>query len=313
MTAAKALTDYCRDYLTLRRSMGHRLQRHDRMLAGFLAELAAAGQDAITAAAAVRWACAPTDATPRWWAARLSAVRGLAEYIHSRDPGRAGLIPADAIPARVTRTVPYIYTPGQVRALMDAALALRPPIRGITLATIIGLMAATGLRISECLALNITDVDTAGNMLAVTGKRGRPRLVPIDPTTSAALADYRQAATRLAARPDHEALFLTWRGTRAHAGNVEVAFRQLADALGYAARPGGRAPRLHDLRHSFSTNTLVRAHRDGADVDATIAVLATYLGHVSPASSYWYLQSVPELLDLAAAKITAAQQAGRLL
>lgn len=313
MTGSTPLADYSRDYLNLRRLMGHRLERHDRLLAGFLTELAAAGQDAITADAAIRWACAPTDAAPRWWAARLSVVRGLAEYIHSREPGRAETIPADAIPARVTRSVPYIYTPGQVRALMDAALALQPVIRGMSVATIIGLMAATGLRISECLALNIADVDTVSNVLAVTGKRRRPRLVPIDPTTCVALTDYRHAATRLAARPDREALFLTSRGSRPHAGNVEVAFRGVAVALGYAPRPGGRAPRLHDLRHTFSTDTLVRAHRDGADVDATIGVLATYLGHVSPASSYWYLQAVPELLNLAADKVTAAQQAGRLL
>lgn len=313
MTAAKPLGEYSADYLRLRRTMGHKLARHDWLLASFLAEQATAGRDAITADAAIAWACAPRGATPRWWAARLSVVRGLAEYVHSREPGRAEHIPADAIPARVARTVPYIYTQDQVRALMAAATALRPPVRGLTVTAVIGLMAATGLRISECLALNVTDVDSAADVLAVTGKRGRPRLVPVHPSTTAALADYRRAATALIDEPDGEALFLTWTGTRAHAGNIEVAFRGLIDSLGYAPQPGGRPPRLHDMRHSFSTNTLTRAHRDGADVDVTVAMLATYLGHVNPASTYWYLTTTPQLLELTAAKVAVAQQEGRLL
>ena len=201
----------------------------------------------------------------------------------------------------------------QAHAMAAPAAALRPPVRGLTVTAVIGLMAATGLRISECMALNVTDVDSAADVLAVTGKRGRPRLVPIHPSTTTALADYRQAATALVDKPDGTALFLTWTGTRAHAGNIEVAFRSLTVALGYTPQPGGQPPRLHDMRHSFSTNTLIRAHRDGADVDATVAVLATYLGHVSPASTYWYLTATPQLLELTATKVAAAQQDGRLL
>ncbi|MDN5895876.1 MAG: tyrosine-type recombinase/integrase [Nocardioides sp.] len=313
MTATKTLGEYSADYLRLRRTMGHKLARHDCLLASFLAEQAAAGRDAITLDAAIAWARAPRGVTPGWWAQRLSAVRGLADYVHNREPGRAEQIPVDAIPARTTRTVPYIYTQDQIRALMAAAATLQPPVRGLTVTAIIGLMAATGLRISECMALNVTDVDGATHVLAVTGKRGRSRLVPIHPSTTAALSDYRQAATALIDKPDGKALFLTWTGTRAHAGNIEVAFRGLIDDLGYAPHPGGRPPRLHDLRHSFSTDTLTRAHQDGADVDATVAVLATYLGHVSPASTYWYLTATPQLLELTATKVAAAQQEGRLL
>ncbi|GAA1549947.1 hypothetical protein [Brevibacterium picturae] len=110
--------------------------------------------------------------------------------------------------------------------------------------------------------------------------------MPIHPSTTTALVDYRRAATALIDKPDGKALFLTWTGTRADAGTIEVAFRGLIDYLGYAPQPGGRPPRLHDMRHSFSTNTLIRAHQDGSDIDATVAVLATYLGHVSPASTY---------------------------
>lgn len=313
MSGSKSLADYQRDYLRLRRAMGHALTGYDRLLTVFVAEVTADGQNMITVDAAVRWASAPADAMPLRRAARLAVVRGLANYIHSRDPGRAELIADDLIPARVTRTVPYIYNADQVQALMAAALMLRPILRGLTLSTVIGLMAATGIRISECLALDAGDVDTGDNVLTVTGKRGRRRLVPIHPSTTGALSDYRRASSSLVARADAHAFFLTFQGTRPHAGNVEAAFRGLTVGLGYHPRPGGKMPRLHDMRHSFASNALVRAYADGVDVDARVAVLATYLGHVSPASTYWYLTATPELMNLAAGKIAAAQQAGRLL
>lgn len=312
MTAEKKLVQYSGEYLQLRRAMGHRLARHEQILSGFFAALAATGQDSITVDSAIRWACAPDGATPCWWAERLSAVRGLAEYIHSRDPDRAELIPPGAIAARTVRRVPYIYTDEQIRALISAASALHPTVRALTISTIIGLMAATGLRISECLAMNVADLDVGNNVLAVTGKRGRPRLVPIHPSTTAALVRYRRATTALIDGPDAQAFFLTFIGTRVHASSAEVAFRSLTDKLGYAAHPGTRRPRLHDMRHTFSTNALVRAHREGADVDATVSVLATYLGHVSPVSTYWYLTATPQLLELVQAKVVAAQRDGRL-
>jgi integrase len=304
------LTDYQRDYLQLRHVMGHALHQHGPLISGFLADLDATGQTVITAEAAVRWACAPVDVTTRWWASRLAVIRGFATYVHGHDPSLAALIPDGLVPTRVVRSLPYIYTPAQIEGLMAAALTLRPVLRGLTLSTVIGLMGATGLRISECLALNISDLDVVENVLAVTGKRGHHRLVPIDPTTTTALREYLRASRTLTVGADPAAVFLNFQGRRAHAGNVQVAFRSLTEAVGYRPRPGGKMARLHDLRHSFATNTLLRAHLEGVDVDARIAVLATYLGHVSPASSYWYLTATPELLELAAAKVAAAQQQG---
>jgi len=309
----KTLRDYIRDYLQLRWAMGHKLARHEQMLTSFIAELTARGQDSITTEAAIAWACAPVEASPRWWARRLSVVRGLAAYIHSREPHRAQEIPADAITARSSRTVPYLYTPQQVLALMEGATRLRPTVRGLTMAAVIGLMSATGLRISEALALNVTDVDTDEDVLRVNGKRDRLRLVPIHRSTSTALLSYRQAVTPLVPAPASGAFFLTFTGTRPRANNIQVAFRGLVNELRYTPGPGGRPPRLHDMRHSFSTNTLLDAYRDQVDVDARVAVLATYLGHVSPASTYWYLTATPQLLALTADKVAAAQHKGRML
>jgi integrase/recombinase XerD len=304
MTAT--LTDYQSAYLQLRRVMGHALNGHGSLISGFVADLDAAGHTAITADAALRWACAPRVTTGRH-AGRLTVIRGFAAYVHSHDPCLAELIPNRLIPTRVVRSLPYIYTSAQIEALMAAALTLRPAARGLTLSTIIGLMAATGIRISECLALNNTDVDAVENVLAVTGKRGHRRLVPVHTTTMTAIVDYLRAR-RILATSDTPALFLNSCGRRPHAGNVQSSFRGLTIGLGYRPRPGGQMPRLHDLRHVFSTNTLIQAHTDGVDVDTRIAILATYLGHVSPASTYWYLSATPELLAVAAGKVAAAQQ-----
>jgi integrase/recombinase XerD len=304
-----ALSNYQRDYLQLRHLMGHALIGHASLISGFLADLDAGGHTAITVDAALRWACAPDDVTTRRRASRLAVIRGFATYVHSHDPYLAELIPDKLIPTRVVRALPYIYTPAQIEALMAAALTLRPALRGLTLSTIIGLMASTGMRISECLALNISDVDAGENVLTVTGKRGHRRLVPVHPSTLAAISDYLRARAALTTGTGTEALFLNSRGGRPHAGNVQSSFRGLTIGLDYHPRPGGKMPRLHDLRHVFATNTLIQACADGVDVDARIAILATYLGHVSPASTYWYYSATPELLALAAGRIAAAQRA----
>ena len=308
-----ALTGYQVDYLRLRRMLGATLGAHDRLIGNFLGWLAGTGQDTITTGAAVRWACLPTTAAPRWRANRLAVIRAFAAYVHAHDPDSAELIPANLIPSTVTHAVPYIYTRRQTCDLMDAAFRLDPPVRGLTLATVIGLLAATGLRIGEALALNLADVDLGGQVITVTGKYAKQRLVPIDPSAVAALRDYLRRSRDLVAAQDLDTFFVTSAGTRPHPGNLQTAFRAVTKQLDLPLRPGARGQRLHDFRHSFATTSLVDAYRDGVDVDAHIVVLATYLGHVSPASTYWYLTATPELLALAAQRVEAALADGGLL
>jgi len=169
------------------------------------------------------------------------------------------------------------------------------------------------MRIGEALALDTADVDLGAGVITVTGKYGKDRLVPLHPSTAGALAGYLSASRELVTARDPDAFFLTHIGTRPHTGNLQKAFRSLATALGLTPRPGAGPPRLHDFRHTFATESLAEAYRGGAGADARIAVLATYLGHVSPASTYWYLTASPELLGLAAERIEAAQSHGRLL
>lgn len=181
---ATVLEGYAQDYLRLRRVLGATLNGHGQLISSFLTSLNAAGQEAITIDEAVRWACLPADAAPRWRAYRLAVIRGYAAFIHAQDPSLAQIIPPKLIPSRVVHAIPYIYTPQQILELMEAALGLAPPARGLTLSTVIGLMAVTGMRIGETLALDFTDIDLGTGVITVTGKYGKKRLVPVHPSTT---------------------------------------------------------------------------------------------------------------------------------
>ena len=300
------LKQHAEDYLRLRRLLGATLNNHGWMISQFLAWLDDAGDESITVDAAVRWAVLPVDVGGRWRAFGLSVLRGFAGYVHAQNPGLAQIIPMGLIPSKVVHAVPYIYTPDQTVALMTAALTLSPPLRGLTLQTVIGLMAATGMRVGETVGLDLTDVDLTNGRLAVTGKYGKKRLVPILPSTVMALREYLRHSRELVTARDGAPFFLTFIGTRPLTESVERAFRLVATTLSLVARPGIPAPRLHDFRHTFATITLLDAYRQGIDVDAQVAVLATYLGHVSPASTYWYLSATPELLTVVSERVEAA-------
>jgi integrase len=300
------------DYLGLRRAMGHHLARHEQLIRAFLIEHERLGGTTITTEGALAWATRPQGTSARWHASRLNVVRDFARYLHARDPALAELIPMGLVRARVTRGVPYIYSPSQISELMATARSIIGGLRGETLRCVIGLMATTGLRVSECVALNNADVNLVEGVLSVTGKRANLRLVPLHPTTTEALRGYRHLTLTRAGSEKTDAFFHTTLATRPHPSALQKAFRQVTTHLEYSARPGGSLPRLHDLRHAFATSTLVRAHRDGRDVEREVALLATYLGHVSPVSTYWYLSAVPELLELAAERV-ALVAPGRLL
>ncbi len=291
------------EYLAWRRAMGYRLDRQAGQLCQFLDYLEARRAGTITVEDAVAWACLPSSGRTRWHAARLTAIRGFAAYVHADHSADAELIPTGLIPSRVEHAVPHLYTAEQVTDLIREARTLTPLIRGLTLATVIGLMASTGIRIGEALSLDTTSFDAARALLTVTGKYQKVRRLPIHTSTVAALTNYLQVSRRLVGPPKDDAFFVTLNATRPLAANVEKAFRVVTNSCGLRVEPGNKPPRLHDLRHSFAVNTLIEAHRDGVDVDARIATLAGYLGHVSPSSTYWYLTASPELLDLVAERV----------
>jgi integrase len=219
--------------------------------------------------------------------------------------------PPRLLPTKQRRPAPHIYTEAQIFELMAAARQLRSRsgLRGATFNVLIGLLAATGLRPGEALALDIDDVDLVGAVLTVReSKFGKSRFVPIEQSACDALTAY--ARFRDMARPRHEtsAFLVTARGGRLKGCTARRTFAALGRTVGL--RPpqchrSGRGPRLQDLRHTFATIRLVEWYSAGLDVDRLMPRLATYLGHVSTVETYWYIQAVPELLRLAAERMEA--------
>ena len=187
---------------------------------------------------------------------------------------------------------------------MRAAGALVPRLRAATYATVIGLLATTGLRIGEACGLDRDDVDLDTGVATVrNAKFGKSRQVPVHVSTLGALRLYAARRDQLCPTPSSPGFFVSTRGTRLDVHNVPHTFCRLLDAAGIAAPPGVRRPRLHDLRHTFTVATLLDWYRAGVDVQARLPLLSTYLGHVDPTSTYWYLQATPELLSLAVARL----------
>jgi integrase len=297
------------DYLLLRSLRGYQPGDQEWLIREYLDFLDLQGFTTITVSNALAWACLPVNARSRWRTQRLTVIRLFAAHLRASAPDAAELIPPGLLPARVVRPAPYLYRFDQVEALIREAINMRPALQGQTLATIIGLMAATGMRTAEALALNTADIDAGQGTILVRGKGGKQRLLPVHASTIAALARYVTSSRVLT--PHDDALFVSPAGSRPLANTVQQAFRRVATACHLQPRPGKRDPRLHDLRHTFAVNTLIDAHRSGSGIDARIAALATYLGHGSPIHTYWYLSASPELLHLVSDRIEKHVQGDR--
>jgi integrase/recombinase XerD len=307
-----ALRDHLEDYLALRRSLGYQLGRPAQLLRGFVSFLEAAGAAAITTADALAWATGPAGADPTWWRARLAAARGFARYLAPLVPG-TGVPPPGLLPGPLSRrAVPYLYSGAEVTALMTAARAIRTPLRAATYQTLIGLLAATGMRVGEAISLDRADLDAGQGLLTIrSGKFGKSRQLPLHASVLQALAGYaglRDTTCRQLATP---AFFASVAGTRLIYNNVHLTFHQLTQAAGLRPRSAACRPRIHDLRHTFAVTTLARWHADGGDVAARLPLLSTWLGHADPAGTYWYLTGTPDLMALAAARLEAPAREAR--
>lgn len=295
------------DYLATRRALGFKLTRTGALLAQFVAMLDARGCTSVTTAAALAWAAQPPEASPRWWATRLAAVRGFAQYLQTIDP-RTEVPPLGAFPARRARPVPYVYSAADVAAVLAATDTLCSPLKTATYKTLIGLLSVTGMRVGEAVALDNRDVDRHRAVLVIRkAKFGKSREVPLHRSSLQALERYRRDRDRLRPHRRSPSFFVSTRGTRLIYNNVHETFLRLI----YAAGLGRRQPRptLHDLRHTFAIQTVLGWYREGQDVEARLPLLSTYLGHVGPSSTYWYLTAVPELLEAATARLERARVA----
>jgi len=306
MTAYRSALD---DYLSLRRSLGHELADAARLLPRFVDHLEATGTSFVTTEVALDWAQGP-EAEPgsTVWPRRMMAARGFARYLTGID-ARTEVPPVGVLPfSPRPRRQPYIYSDFEVAALMaEARRAIPTPFRAATYATLIGLLASTGLRIGEAIRLQDPDVDRDGGVLIVReSKFGKSRQVPVLPSTVEALDTYAEQRRGFRPRSRCNSFFVSMRGTPLIYTDFCVSFGQLRDGIGIGANWPTR-PRIHDLRHSFAVHRLVDWYRDGADVQHRMAWLATYLGHRDPRSTYVYLSATPELLGHAARLLEASR------
>jgi integrase len=308
-----ALRQAAEEYLAMRRALGFKLTTQGRQLMSFVGFCEARGAGHVTAELALGWATRTSRGSSDevYQSRRLMVVRIFARHLAALDP--ATEVPAeDILPHHYRRIAPYLYSPAEITALMAAAGRLAPPLRAATWQALIGLLAVTGMRQSEARHLDRDHVDLAAGMLTIAdAKFGKSRQLFLHPTAVAALRRYQRRRDRWCPAPADPSFFISTRGTRLNEHTITHAFAALLDDAGIAGPPGRRRPRLHDLRHSFTVASLLDFYRDGGDVAARLPLLSTWLGHVDPKSTYWYLQAVPELLALAAGRLEQAFPPGQ--
>jgi integrase/recombinase XerD len=295
------------DYLRIRRGLGFRLREAESCLRNFVALLQAEGASYITRELSLRWATQPTKVQPSTWAWRLGMVRRFAIW-HSATEPRTEIPPAGLLPHRYRRKTPHIYGDEEIERLLRQTQQL-PSCKGLrarTFTTLFGLLVATGMRVNEALGLDRPDVDFEREILYIRRtKFGKSRYVPVHPSTVDALKQFAAVRDRIFPAPLTPAFFLSERGRRITEWMARYTFAKLSQQIGLRlSAPGhGRGPRLQDMRHRFAACTLIRWYRAGRDVERELPKLATYLGHVHVNDTYWYLEAVPELLQLATERL----------
>lgn len=303
-----ALTQAADDYLQLRRSLGHDLADAHRLLPSFVAYLDAIGEPTVTVRAALLWAQRPdADPASSVWPRRMTVARGFARHMSGID-ARTEVPPLGLIPSRQRWRPPFIYSPADVDALMVQARAIRWRLPAATHETVIGLLAATGMRVGEALKLDRGDIDWADGVLLIReSKFGKSRQVALHASSLEALERYARCRDQLLTRPATPSFFVSIRGTRIIYPVVQQVFRRLCSDAAVGAGSTTR-PRVHDLRHTFAVRTLLDWYQAGANVEARLPWLSTYLGHRDPRSTYWYLSAAPELLALAASRLELSRE-----
>jgi len=306
-----------KQYVALRRALGTQLEEPARTLVDFVDFMKREGADFIRSELALRWAMQPKLVQQATWARRLGMVRGFATWLSTVDP-RTEVPVSGLLPARRRRPKPHIFTDREVARLMAAAARLTEPKgpRAFTFVTLIGLLSVTGLRPAEAMALDKADVDLENGILSIRQtKFGKSRFVPVSVSTRAALLRYARKRDATWPPPRSDAFFLSSRGERLVGVTARRTFARISCAIGlrppFEGRSIGRGPRLQDFRHSFATQRLIEWYRAGVDVGQELPKLATYLGHVDVNHTYWYIEAVPELLQLATERLGGYQRGHR--
>lgn len=290
------------DYLDLRRSLGFKLKEAGNALPDFVAFMEQHRAPYITQALALAWAQQPSDVQPAQWAQRLSYVRQFARHRSATDL-RTEIPAPGLLPFQPKRARPYLYSTREICALLRAALEMpyrneREALLPSTYYCLFGLLSVSGMRLGEARNLELQDVDLTAGILTVRGaKLGKTRLVPLHASTCEVLANYIAKRQRhWAGRPVSSYLFVSSWGNRLDSGQIHRAFYALSRQIGLRSESDSHGPRLHDMRHVFATNTLVRWYRSDQDPERRLPILSAYLGHVHVEDTQWYLSASPELM-----------------
>jgi integrase len=302
-----------KDYIAIRRGLGFQLRLPAGYLRNFVAFLQAEGASHITTELALRWAIQPAKAQPSTWAWRLGIVRRFATWHNATEP-RTEIPPEGILSHRYQRKTPHIYSDEEIEKLLRRAeqLPSSKALRAHTYMTLFGLLAVSGMRVNEAVGLDRQDVDLDHGILTIRRtKFGKSRHVPVHTSTVDALKKYAETRDRVFSAPSTHAFFLSERGTRITDCMARYTFAKLSQQLGLRAmaKGHGRGPRLHDMRHRFAACTLINWYRAGLDVERELPKLTTYLGHVHVNETYWYLEAVPELLQLATDRLIDKEEA----
>ena len=295
------------DYLALRRSLGFKLREYGQCLDEFVSFLKEHRSSHLTNKLALEYATQRQDEKPISWTRRLGIIRGFARYRFGADP-KTEIPPVGLLKFRSQRARPYLYSEDEIRRLLEAALKIESPhaLQPRTYYCLFGLLAVSGLRVGEAVNLQPQDVDWAEGVLTIRGaKFGKSRLVPLHPSTRAALLDYAKRRDDIFDQRPVTHFFVTSCGTKLEKSNLSRIFRELSRQIGIRKPGVGHGPRLHDFRHRMAIETLLRWYRNGEEVTRRMPVLSTYLGHGNVTGTYWYLSSTPELLAAASKRLEA--------
>ncbi|TDN62321.1 tyrosine-type recombinase/integrase [Paraburkholderia sp. BL10I2N1] len=290
------------EYVVVRRALGFKLYEADKGLRDFVSFMEKRHASYITQSLALEWAQQPSHYQPASWAQRLSFVRMFARYRRATDPRTQ--IPAQGLlPFRPRHARPYLYSDGEIRALLGAALQMpcrfqRDKLQPWTYHCLFGLLSVTGMRLGEVRNLELEDVDLTTGVLTIRGtKFGKSRLVPLHASTCKVLAAYiARRGCHWTGRTVSPYVFASNRGNRLASSEIHRTFYRLSRQIGLRGESESHGPRLHDMRHVFATRTLLHWYRSGQDPERRLPILSAYLGHVHVADTQWYLSASPELM-----------------
>ena len=301
----KKLRELAQEYIDLRRALGYKLVNEEPLLKDFSSFMERENAPYIIARLALHWAKERKNVLPSQWGYRLSVVRKFAQYVKTIDSHNE-VPPQGLLPHKYHRRSPYIYRDEEVLKLLEACQSFTSGngLRRHSLFTVFGLLAVTGMRISEVTALTRGDVDFAKGIIAIRETKFRKsRLIPVHKSTLQVLREYCKLRDQIYPSSKVSNFFLSDKGTCLTICAVRYAFIRLSHRIGFRKPTDSHGPRIHDLRHRFAVKTIIKWYREEGNVENLIPLLSTYLGHTKPSDTYWYLSSVPELIALAAARM----------